>query len=344
MLCPVNLHSVANGVLILLDIIGMKNQRSNLDTLPSTFSLSPLIHERAMRRPPSPPIQLRIKTLDQHNLPRRLLPKIEPAMMQIRTNRKGLPNTIRINQLHRQKVMFGHGRSVRDSERVFADGLDGTPDVDDLIAAFEETLSVGGEVVLDALKAGFVGLVDVDALNGAAEGLGLVGRVGDGLVVGLAADGVVEDEDFGGAGAGRKWLVRSLGLPLEDGALKWLEYQRQCQKRKVTLRRLQNIFDFRVVIPLDFRLVLKCSFPTNMSVDLETRFVQGVLVLFTADVVHDHGPRLCWSLVGLWSANVGWCWRTAIARVFVVVELGDYIVGFTSFWSRLARSDLVVIA
>ena len=182
----------------------MKNQRSNLDTLPRTLSLSPLIHERAMRRPPSPPILLRIKTLNQHDLPRRLLPKIIPAMTQIRTNSKSLPDTVRINQLHGQKVIFGHGRSVHDSERVFADSFDGTPDVDDLVAAFEEALGVGGEVVLDALGASFVGLVDVDALDRAAEGLEAVGRVVFGR---LAADGVVEDEDFGGAGAGRMILV-----------------------------------------------------------------------------------------------------------------------------------------
>lgn len=131
-------------------------------------------------------------------------------MTQIWTNRKSLPDTIRINQLHGQKVIFGHGRSVRDSERIFADGFDGTPDVDDLVAAFEEALGVGGEVVPDAIRTGFVGLVDVDALNGAAEGLRVVGRVGDTLVGGLAANGVVEDEDFGGAGAGRIILVCSL--------------------------------------------------------------------------------------------------------------------------------------
>ena len=73
-----------------------------------------------------------------------------------------------------------------------------------MVAAFEKALGVRGEVVLDALGASFVGLVDVDALDGAPEGLG---RVGDTLVGGLAADGVVEDEDFGGAGAGRMMLV-----------------------------------------------------------------------------------------------------------------------------------------
>ena len=91
--------------------------------------------------------------------------------MRIRTDRESLPDTIRINQLHGQKVIFGHGRSVRDSEGVFADGLDRTPDVDDLVAAFEEALGLGGDQVLDAVRAGFIGLVDVDALDGAARGL-----------------------------------------------------------------------------------------------------------------------------------------------------------------------------
>ena len=102
-------------------------------------------------------------------------------MTQIRTNGKSLPDTIRINQLHGQKVIFGHGRSVRDSERVFADGFDGSPNVDDLIAAFEEALGVSREMVLNALGAGFVGLIDVNTLDGAAEGLG-IGWFGDGPI------------------------------------------------------------------------------------------------------------------------------------------------------------------
>ena len=182
----------------------MEDQGSNLDTFPRTLSLSPLIHKRTVRHPPSPPIQLRIKTLDQENLRRRLLPKIEPAMMQVRTDGKSFPDPIRVDQLHGQKVLVGHGRSVRHAERIFADGFDGTPDVDDLVAAFEEALGVGGQVVLDAVGAGFVGLVDVDALDGTAEGFGAVGRV---LVRGWAADGVVEDGDFGGAGAGGMMLA-----------------------------------------------------------------------------------------------------------------------------------------
>ena len=100
-------------------------------------------------------------------------------MAWVRTDRKCLPNTIRIDQLHRQKVSFGHRSGVRDAERIFADGFDGPPDVDDLVTAFEEAVGVGGEVVLNALGASFVGLVDMDALDGPAEGgLGGVGSVG----------------------------------------------------------------------------------------------------------------------------------------------------------------------
>ena len=47
----------------------------------------------------------------------------------------------------------------------------------------------------------------MDALDGAAEGFGGVGAQGVG---GCAADGVVEDEDFGGVGTGGVILVWSL--------------------------------------------------------------------------------------------------------------------------------------
>jgi hypothetical protein len=71
-----------------------------------------------------------------------------------------------------------------------------------LVAALEESGCFGGEVVLYALWAGAVGLVNVDALDGAAEGAGKLFFGGKTGVLGLTADGVVEDEDFGSAGAG----------------------------------------------------------------------------------------------------------------------------------------------
>ena len=51
-------------------------------------------------------------------------------------------------------------------------------------------------MVQDALRSGFVGLIDVDALDGAAEGGCRVAGV-----FGLASDGVVEDENSRRAGA-----------------------------------------------------------------------------------------------------------------------------------------------
>ena len=55
----------------------------------------------------------------------------------------------------------------------------------------------------NAFWAGFVGLVDVDALDGATESRGVVSSgIHGALIVGLAANGVVEDEDFRSAGAG----------------------------------------------------------------------------------------------------------------------------------------------
>ena len=77
------------------------------------------------------------------------------------------------------------------------DGLNGAPEIDDLVATFEEVIGLIWEVVLDPLRAGFVGLVNMDALDGAPGGF----RVGGALVAGLAPDGVVEDEDFRSTGA-----------------------------------------------------------------------------------------------------------------------------------------------
>ena len=48
---------------------------------------------------------------------------------------------------------------------------DGSPDVDDANTTFEETVGFGGEVVVHAVDAGDVGLVDVDALDWGAVGL-----------------------------------------------------------------------------------------------------------------------------------------------------------------------------
>jgi hypothetical protein len=87
---------------------------------------------------------------------------------------------------------------VCDGQRILEDGPDRPPDVDDLVPALEEFGGFVGEVVGDAVFACGVGLVDVDALDGTSE---LGGETA--FVFRFAADCVVEDEDFGCAGAGR---------------------------------------------------------------------------------------------------------------------------------------------
>lgn len=159
-------------------------------------------------------------------------------MVRIRTDGKSLPDPIRIDQLHGQKVAFGDGRRVGDPERIFSDGLDRSPDVDDLVAAFEEAVGIVGQVVPDALGAGFVGLINVHALHRAAQvEPGGVGRVG-----GRAADGVVEDEDFGGAGAGQNGLsvnfIPASGFSWSRPAPHSRREKRQKTQERVTLRRL----------------------------------------------------------------------------------------------------------
>ena len=57
-------------------------------------------------------------------------------MSRIWLHDKSLHDMTRIAQLHGQKILVERGRSVCDSERGFAEGSDGLPDVDDLVAAF----------------------------------------------------------------------------------------------------------------------------------------------------------------------------------------------------------------
>ena len=117
-------------------------------------------------------------------------------------------------------------------------------------------------MVLDAFGAGFVGLINVDALDGAAKCFGKLA-----LVWGLAADGVVEDEDLGGARARWKMLFENWY------SCTWLIFWSSPRQEMVHSRRLQNILDFRIIDLLDFLLILKRSFPADMSIDLETRLI-----------------------------------------------------------------------
>lgn len=72
------------------------------------------------------------------------------------------------------------------------------------MTALQQGFGFVGQVVLDSLGTGFVGLVDVHALDGTAE----IGAVGC-WVASCTADGVVEDEDSVSAGSVVKSLLAS---------------------------------------------------------------------------------------------------------------------------------------
>jgi hypothetical protein len=112
-----------------------------------------------------------------------------------------LTPAIRVDQFNDHEILIVNTVRFRDSQRVSLDGLDGTPYVDDLHASLEQFVCFVGEMVRYARQRSCIRLVDVHALNWAAQGepIGILWR--------WAADSVVEDKDAGCAGA-RKCELR----------------------------------------------------------------------------------------------------------------------------------------
>ena len=120
--------------------------------------------ERRVRRQPRL-VRLRVIALDQRDLLRRLPTQIVPLQLVrgIVVHPVGRAGTVRIHELDRGKVTRIEGAPVGDGERLVGDGVgDGPPDIDDADARLEEASGVVGEMVLDALDGGPIGLVDVD--------------------------------------------------------------------------------------------------------------------------------------------------------------------------------------
>jgi len=185
-----------------------------------------------MRHPSRHPrLLLRIKTLDQRDLVRPLRILEVPPVIRVGSHGVRLAFARGVDESHADEVRVGDGVGVCDGEGVFEDCFYGAPDlglllglgiwergggrgeqnggwekggtnVDDLEAVLEELFGFVGEVVRHAGKRSSVGLVDVHTADRATQrGGGVGGAFAD--VLGLPTDGVVEDEDAGGAGA--KW-------------------------------------------------------------------------------------------------------------------------------------------
>lgn len=170
----------------------MKDQRPNLNAFSRLPVLSSRVHKSRMRHPPSPSIRLRIKTFDQRYLIRPLAIQKIPLMLLIRPNGKSLSHSIRVYELHRHQIAVRHWPGVCNSEWIFEDRLDGTPDVDNLRAALKELIGFFGKVVTYAVESSFIGLVNVDALHRTSH----LWRI-----LGWASNCMVENKDFGRSSA-----------------------------------------------------------------------------------------------------------------------------------------------
>lgn len=129
-------------------------------------------------------------------------------MSRIMLHRIRLTLSVRINQLCNNEAIIADAVRLCNCKRITLHGLDGSPHVDNLYAVLEELFGVFREVVRDSRFGGSVRLIDMHALDGAAETTSCV----DNFLVGrLTADGMVEDENARGTSA----VVRSIFSSLD---------------------------------------------------------------------------------------------------------------------------------
>jgi len=147
------------------------------------------IGKRSMRNPPRATIINRIVALDKKGLVRSLCVLEVPPMAWIRLDGVRLAFAVGIDQRGGDEVAVRHGVGVCESERISEDGLDGTPDVDDLKTLAQKLVCLIREVVPDTVLRGSIGLVDVNSFSRPAE---LGGSIAE--ICRCTADGMIEDE------------------------------------------------------------------------------------------------------------------------------------------------------
>lgn len=95
----------------------------------------------------------------------------------------------RVNKTTNYKIGLLHGISLSDRKRVPLDGLDGSPDVDDLHTTFDQLICLVWQMVRDARERRFVRLINMYLLNRATNSR-LIGCSST-----TATDSVIENED-----------------------------------------------------------------------------------------------------------------------------------------------------
>lgn len=118
-----------------LQIILMKHQRSNLNTLPPLLILCPWQLERTVRHASRPSIRLRIKTLDQRNQLRALSIPVIPLELRVWLHRTRLALAVGVDQLRRHEIAIRDGVRIRYSQGITFHSLDGPPHINNLVPA-----------------------------------------------------------------------------------------------------------------------------------------------------------------------------------------------------------------
>ena len=122
------------------------------------------IRESGMRRQPRP-VRLRVVALDERDLVGGLAGEMPPLVLRVVAHAVRATGAVRVYEVHGHEVTLVEVPPVGDRQWLVRDRMvDGPPDVDDADAGLEEAVGLVGEVVLDALDGGLVGLVDVDTL------------------------------------------------------------------------------------------------------------------------------------------------------------------------------------
>jgi hypothetical protein len=176
-----------------------------------------------------------------------------------------LTPAIRVDQLNDHKVLIIDTVRFCDSQRITLDGLNGAPDVDNLHASSKQFVCFVGKMVRYTRQRSFIGLIDVHALDWAAQVESIR------ILWCWAADCVVEDEDAGCAGTEKSERSRS-----SDG-------------QKNELRVLEQLLRLSVVSALDLVVVKEVFLVGGVAVVLETVAVESVVFLASSDVVNGHG-------------------------------------------------------
>jgi len=275
-------------------LIFMEHQRPHFNTLPRLPISGLGIDEGCVGDPPGPAIQLGVKTLDQQHLFRCLAIEVMPFVLLVWADGQGLTSAIGVDEPYWNQVGIRYGAGFGNGERVLVDGLDGPPDVDDLVPSLEESVGVVGKVVWHAILGRRIRLIDVYPVDGAAED---AASSRDTIVLASTTDGVVEDED---AGCTRCFLQQSLSLG--------------------------------IVFGLDLFVVKKIRLGTLKPIELKAILIKCIFVLGAPHVVDSHVQWSNGAFIRLRASNIGGFGLAAITRIEVIIQCCGDVMRFGGLW------------